>query len=107
MLPLRSADVATTAAVGLTPKPGLAPDERAALRALFATVANDSKPLPRVQLPRVQVVTSRARPLPLVPGVVVADLGPSLNLRFSGNPTGDLSTTRFTGPAVKFLAVLR
>jgi hypothetical protein len=30
-----------------------------------------------------------------------------LNLRFSANPAGDLSTARFTGPAVKFLAVLR
>ncbi|HEX2727365.1 MAG TPA: DUF882 domain-containing protein [Beijerinckiaceae bacterium] len=107
MLPLRSADVATTAAVNLAPRPGFAPDERAALRALFATVANDSKPLPRVQLPRVQVVTSRARPLPLAPGVMVADLGPTLNLRLSANPTGDLSTTRFTGPAVKFLTLVR
>ena len=107
MLPLRSADVATTAAVSVAPKPGLAQEERAALRALFATVANDSKPLPRVQLPRVQVVTSRAQPLPPAHGVMVADLGPALNLRFSANPTGDLSTTRFTGPAVKFLAFLR
>jgi uncharacterized protein YcbK (DUF882 family) len=107
MLPLRSSDVATTAAVSLAPKHGLAADERAALRALFATVANDGKPSPRVQLPRVQVVTSRAKPLPVAPGIVVADLGPALNLRFSANPAGDLSTARFTGPAVKFLAVLR
>jgi uncharacterized protein YcbK (DUF882 family) len=106
MLPVRSSDVATTAAVSLAPRPGLAADERAALRALFATVAND-KPLPRVQLPRVQIVTSRAKPEPLAPGVTVADNGPTLNLRFSANPTSDLTTTRFTGPAVKFLAVLR
>jgi hypothetical protein len=106
MLPVRSSDVATTAAVSLAPRPGLAADERAALRALFATVAND-KPLPRVQLPRVQIVTSRAKPEPLAPGVTVADNGPTLNLRFSANPTSDLTTTRFTGPAVKFLAVRR
>jgi uncharacterized protein YcbK (DUF882 family) len=101
-MPSRPADVATTAAVGLVPKPGLAQDQRAALRALFAAVANESRPVPRVH-----VVTSRAKPEPLAAGVLVADLGPALNLRFSANPASDLSTTRFTGPAVKFLAVLR
>jgi uncharacterized protein YcbK (DUF882 family) len=101
MLPLRSADVATTAAVSPAAR-SLAPEERAALRALFATVANESW-----QLPRVQIVRSRARPEPPAPGVMVADLGPALNLRFSASPASDLSPTRFTGPAVKFLALVR
>jgi uncharacterized protein YcbK (DUF882 family) len=77
-------------------------DDKAALRALFAAAATTSSPASRAK-----VATSRTKPQPVAAGELLADMGPTLNLRLASNPTNDLSASRFTGPAVKPLPVLR
>jgi uncharacterized protein YcbK (DUF882 family) len=86
----------------MAPRPGPAPEDRAALRALFVAAASraEAAPAPRI-------ATSRARPEPVAPGGLLAELGPALNLGFSPTPPADLTTVAFTGPAVKPLPVLR
>jgi uncharacterized protein YcbK (DUF882 family) len=97
-----SPDVAVAAAANTEPK-GPAPDERAALRALFAAVGTGGGVTTGGNVP-----TARAKSQPVAPGGnVVATLGPALNLGFSSNPNGDLNAARFTGPAVKPVPVLR
>ena len=77
-------------------------DDKAALRALFAAAATTPSPASRAK-----VATSRTKPQPVAAGELLADMGPTLNLRLASNPTNDLSASRFTGPAVKPLPVLR
>jgi hypothetical protein len=48
-----------------------------------------------------------AKAEPNVPPGALAAPGSSLAMGFSSKPAGDLATSRFTGPAVKPLAVLR
>jgi hypothetical protein len=108
--PARPVDLAgpgvSALAAGMTPaRARLVEDDRAALRALFVAAATPTPPpSPPVRPP---VATARATPQPILAGTVVADLGPALNLGFSSTPTGDLTATAFTGPAVKPLPVLR
>jgi uncharacterized protein YcbK (DUF882 family) len=81
-----------------------AEDDRAALKALFGTAATASPPSPPAR--PIPIATSRAKPQPIVTSSL-AGPGPALDLGFSSTPTGDLTTTAFTGPAVKPLPVLR
>lgn len=88
-----------------TPSP--AGDERTALRALFGQATSNAAPKAQAQ---VKVAAARAKPQAPPAGVaagIAPDGGPTLNLGFSSKPTGDLSPTRFTGPAVKPLPILR
>jgi uncharacterized protein YcbK (DUF882 family) len=104
--PARPTELAALGAIPLPPmrtEPKLATDDRASLRALFATAAATPAPAPQPA----RIAISRAKPQPILSGVVVADLGPALNLRFSLGSASELSPTAFTGPAVKPLPVLR
>jgi uncharacterized protein YcbK (DUF882 family)/general stress protein YciG len=105
--PVELALAGVLALAGTTPpRARLADDDRLALRALFAAAATPTgPPSPPVKPPVVE--TARAKPQPILTGNLVADLGPALDLGFSKTPTGDLSATAFTGPAVKPLPVLR
>ena len=105
--PVELAMAGILALAGTTPpRARLADDDRLALRALFVAAATPIQPpSPPVKPPVVE--TARARPQPILTSNIVADLGPALNLGFSKTPTGDLSVTAFTGPAVKPLPVLR
>jgi hypothetical protein len=106
--PARPTDLASglaALAAKVAARIGPAQDDRAALKALFVAAATPSPP-PAPERP-VPVATSRATPQPIVTSSLVAGFGPALDLGFSSAPTGDLTTTAFTGPAVKPLPVLR
>ena len=62
---------------------------------------------PRLARPRAQGSDEPTKPQPVAAGELLAHMGPTLNLRLASNPTNDLSASRFTGPAVKPLPVLR
>jgi hypothetical protein len=81
--------------------PRLSAEERVQLRALFAAAASGAAPAPRVK-----VATARARPQGDAPNGLVSAPSAGLAMGFSGKP-GDLSASRFTGPAVEPLPVLR
>ena len=99
--PARVDSVSETAALQQSgTKP--ASDDKAALRALFAAVATSPSPALRAK-----VATSRAKPQPVATGDLLAGAGAALNMSFASKPADDLSASRFTGPAVKPLPVLR
>lgn len=86
-----------------TPEPAPAtPDERAALRALFASAA---APAPAPAAPR--VASARTRLQGEAPSGILADAGPALAMGFSRQASADLTPDRFTGPAVQPLPVRR
>jgi Bacterial protein of unknown function (DUF882) len=105
--PVELAAAGVLALAGVTPpRARLGDEDRTALRTLFAAAATPTPPpAPAVKPP--VVATARAKPQPILTSSLMADLGPALDLGFSANPTGDLSVTAFTGPAVKPLPVLR
>jgi uncharacterized protein YcbK (DUF882 family) len=108
MPPVRPTDLAfglAALAAKVAARSAPAADDRTALKALFVAAATPSPP-PAPARPA-PVATSRARPQPIVTSNLVADLGPALNLGFTATLTSDLTTTAFTGPAVKPLPVLR
>ena len=79
------------------------------MRALFVT-ATTTPPPPRAPA---RIATTRAKPQPIATdslldrNLLLADLGPALNLRFASATSLELTTTAFTGPAVKPLPILR
>jgi uncharacterized protein YcbK (DUF882 family) len=77
-------------------------DDRAMLRSLFSDAAVSKATAPV----RAPAPTTVAKAPTVVPASAFAAT-PSLNMGFSSKPTGDLSTSRFTGPAVKPLPALR
>jgi uncharacterized protein YcbK (DUF882 family) len=81
--------------------PRLSPDDRAQLRALFATAVSSTSPGGRVK-----IATARAKPQPDAPGGLVSAPSAGLALGFSGK-AGEVSLDRFRGPAVRPLAGLR
>ncbi len=102
---------APAAAPSVRVSPSLPPaaggDERRALTQLFATVATDAKPSPRAQVRTAKVVT--AAPAPRTPAPVTATppkVVVQMEFTRDTNVT-DLSTTSFSGPAVKPLPVAR
>jgi hypothetical protein len=105
--PIELAAMFSSPPANAVPKSGFAQDERTALRALFVAAATASPPPPPARPAPVTTARARPQPIPAASGSVVADLGPALNLGFSSMPTGDLTVTAFTGPAVKPLPVLR
>ena len=87
----RSADIAT-----------LSQEEQAAIKALFSTTASDvtshSRPL---------LTIARVQPQDIRVGDTLVDLSPLLEVGFRPEATDPLTTTQFTGPAVKPLRNLR
>lgn len=78
-------------------------DERAQLRALFAS-ASASAIAPVTQA---NVATSRAKPQAEPPAGMVAQKSSGLAMTFSTAPSSDVAAARFTGSAVKPLPILR
>ena len=100
-IPSRADSVSETAALQQSgTKQAL--DDKAALRALFAAVATSPSPASRAK-----VATSRAKPQSVPAGELLADTGPSLDMRFASKSADDLSASRFAGPAVRPIPVLR
>jgi uncharacterized protein YcbK (DUF882 family) len=105
------------------PRPALRPVAVASIGDVIALTAAADRAAPaaaaepRVQLrPAASDTTGATRPpaeppkarrAAPIPGGVVAAASAGLNLGFSSRPTGDLTSSRFTGPAVRPLPVLR
>ncbi len=86
-----------------TPEPAPAsPDERAALRALFASAAG----APATPAPA-RVASARTRAQGDAPTGFVADASPNLAMGFSRSAAADLPSGRFAGPAVQPLPLRR
>jgi hypothetical protein len=84
---------------------GAAPkDEKAMMRSLFSNATPTVTPAAATA--PVQVSTARAKAQPSAPSSgLVAQASSNLAMGFTAQPIGDLATDRFTGPAVKPLAL--
>ncbi|WP_244622599.1 DUF882 domain-containing protein [Microvirga brassicacearum] len=67
--------------------------------------SKDEKAPPPAPVPAIAVPAKAKAPPATARALMTA--GPSLDMGFSAKPMGDLATNRFTGPAVKPLAVVR
>lgn len=79
-----------------------AADEKAALRALFDTVATSRMPARRADVP-----TTRARPEPITIAAILDDPGARVRMEFTSGASDGPEPGAFTGPAVAPLPILR
>jgi uncharacterized protein YcbK (DUF882 family) len=90
------------AVVEPAPKAGPADEGRLQLRALFAAVAQETTPARKAP-----VATTKAKAIPAETAGHVANEATGVRMSFTTKAPDELPSSRFTGPAVKPLPVLR